>query len=192
MRYFITIGMLLIFSIGICFSQNEKYEREFRIKKNEAPSMSVHFIDSVFANHKIKWYKEVGLLDTSYEAKTKYHKKLLSIEFSKDGVFEDLEVTSNINEIPLPTQKKIHEYFSLMHPKYSIQKFQVQYSGDQYRVFEYYVNTKNSQGIITQYEIIISTKNNGVYVLLEYLFSENGEYISNKLIKTKFTDNIEY
>ena len=59
-----------------------KYEREVRITVDEASQDAVEWVSDFPFRHRIKWYKEFSLQDYSFEAKTKYKRKRISIEFS--------------------------------------------------------------------------------------------------------------
>lgn len=53
-------------------------------------------------------------------------------------------------------------------------------------------NRNNSEGITISYEVVISTKMDGNYLMLEYLFSETGEYLLSNEIISRRNDTIDY
>jgi len=173
------------------FSQN-KYEKETRIKESELPEKALVFVYSLAFNNKIKWYKETGINKTSFEAKTKYKGQKYSIEFSENGFFEDIEIKINKGRVPLKTFEKINKILSNENGKYSIEKIQLQYSGPPEDVLSYIKNNDTANRIIVRYEIVISTKKQGSYIMFEYLFSEAGDFIDKSKITLKSTDNLLY
>lgn len=46
--------------------------------------------------------------------------------------------------------------------------------------------------ITISYEVVISTKMDGNYLMLEYLFSETGEYLLSNEIISRRNDTIDY
>jgi len=53
-------------------------------------------------------------------------------------------------------------------------------------------NRSNSEGLTISYEVIISTKMEGNFLMLEYLFSEKGEFVQSNQIVSKRKDTIDY
>lgn len=169
-----------------------KYEQEIRIRQIEVPTKAGDFVDDMQLTRKIKWYKETGYLKTSFEAKTKYKGKRLSIEFSGNGNFEDLEVEIHSKEIPPDTYQSIAEHLSGTHRKYAVEKIQIQYSGDSKSIRSYTQHLGSDGGLIIHYEVEVAAKMDGSFVRFEYLFAENGAFVKQSRIIQKMTDNIVY
>lgn len=169
-----------------------KYEKEIGIGKKDIPPKALSFIDSLQINSKIKWYKEIGQDKISFEAKAKHKGKKTSIEFSDIGTFEDIEIEIKPKEINTDTHAKISQYLASQYAKYSIEKVQIQYSGDPNAILDYFIKGGSISSITIRFEIVISTKVDGSFARFEYLFSENGELIQKWLIPAKMNDNIEY
>lgn len=169
-----------------------KYEKEVRIKERYVPQNARDFVDQMELRTKIKWYQEFGKDAFSFEAKTIQNGTRYSIEFSGEGVIEDVEIEVKSADIPYKALKKISDYLNDSHEKYLIDKIQVQYSGSEEAVLAYLRKETTITGLVTRYEIVISTKEDGQYKLLEYLFSENGSFINCYDIVLKNTDNLEY
>ncbi len=184
--------LILIIACTHIGSAQTKYEREIRIRKIEVPKKAGDFVDIMKLTRKIKWYKETGYLSTSFEAKTKYKGKRLSIEFSENGNFEDLEVEIRTKEIPPDTYKKISEYLSGTHGKYAVEKIQIQYSGDSKSIQNYPQHLGFDRELITRYEVEFATKMDGSFVRFECLFAEDGALVKQSQIIQKMTDNIVY
>lgn len=183
---------LILIALTVHGRTQPKYEREIRIKEKEVPVSALSFIDSINFKKKVKWYRETGYEKTSYEAKTKSNKKRYSIEFSQDGTFEDIEIGIKRNKIPENVHSKITDFFRSEYNKYSIEKTQIQYSGNRNLVLENFRKMGGTEGIKVHYEIVISTKPEDSYVMYEYLFSETGDFVKRSQIVLKNTDNLLY
>jgi hypothetical protein len=169
-----------------------KYEKESRVKKSDVPAYAKEYVDLYQFDKRVKWYKEIGFNSISFEAKTKFQGKNYSIEFSDDGSFEDIEIEIKSNEIPPEIFSTISNYLVEKHTKYSIEKIQIQYLGDKQKVLNYLQNNGKSNDVVMNYEIVISTKLQGTFTMLEYLFSDEGGFMQKEQIVLKRTDNIEF
>ncbi len=190
MKKFLLLIIFLSFSIS-GFSQY-KYEKEFRIKESDVPENAVNFVNEINFSSRIKWYKEIGQDIMYYEAKTKHKGERYSVKFQEDGSLLDVEIVIASSEIPDDTYNKIEEHFNSEYDKYSIEKIQIQFLGNPKRILDFLENREDKNGIETNYEIVISTKVEGTYVMFEYLFSENGSLIRKSKIVLKSIDNIIY
>jgi hypothetical protein len=190
MKRFVILFLAISLAINV-FSQ-QKFESEVRIQRMEVPDIAVNLVDSMLPGTKIRWYKEAGYSKSSFEAKTKYNAKKVSIEFSEQGIFEDMEIGIKPKEIPVNSLKRISELLADTHGRFSIEKVQVQYSGDPHAVLNHFLHEKTGKDIVKKFELVISTKMDGSYVLFEYLFDENGTFLGKSVIVLKMTDNIEY
>jgi len=184
--------LIMLFTLSSQGFAQFKYEKESRVKKSGVPANAINFVDSINFNSGIKWYKEIGFNAISFEAKTKCNGKKYSIEFSENGSFEDIEIEIKSDELPSETFNIISKYLSENHNKYSIEKIQVQYSGNKNLILGYLLNNSTSIGLVTNYEIVISGKVAGSFTMLEYLFSKNGKFIQKTQITLNRTENIEY
>ncbi|NCU32161.1 MAG: hypothetical protein EOM23_04340 [Candidatus Moranbacteria bacterium] len=172
---FIFVFIALIYSSG--FSQT-KFEREFRISRDDVPLNALSFVDSLSFNSKVKWFKEEGLTSNSIEAKTRFKRERWSIEFSEKGEFQDVEIEIKSTQIPTNVFSKISETMSERHQSYRINKIQVRYTGDRNAVLNFFrENRTNRRGITLEYEIVISSRLDGNFVLMEYTFSEGGSFL---------------
>jgi hypothetical protein len=169
-----------------------KFEQEFRIKPRDVPGSALAFIDSIQFDRKIKWYKEIGHHGKSIEAKTRFKGKKYSVEFSAEGVFEDVEIEINWTEMPLETRNDIEKYLHSEYGKYSIDKIQMQYSGTKVSVLDLIKELDILTKPVIRYEIVLSTKIDKTYRMFEFLFSESGDFILKQEIVVRNTDNIEY
>lgn len=169
-----------------------KYEKETRVKRGDIPNVALNFVDSVNFGSRIKWYKEFGLDTIAYEAKTKSSGKRYSIKFMQDGSLADVEIEVKPNEIPDETYSAITKYLANKHNKYSIEKIQIQYTGDSALILEFLQSKRSDSDLVINYEIVISSKVDRSYTMLEYLFSSKGEFIYELQIVLNKTENIVY
>ena len=169
-----------------------KYEKELHINVSDVPVNALAFVDSLDFNTKVRWYKEMSYDKISFEAKTRYKGEKHSIEFAENGSFEDLEIEIKANRIPAGVLSGIKEYLNSEFKKFSIQKVQIQYTGDPELILEFFWNKNNMDVIKIHFEIVISTRLDGSFVMFEYLFSQKGDFIHRTQITLKMTDNLEY
>ena len=183
--------LFIFVMIGSAIGQT-KYEKEVRIKEDAVPENAREFIDGLNFDKKIRWYMEFGLETTTIEAKTKFKGKRYSIEFSKDGELEDVEVGIKWNNTAGEVRAKIDDYLTLKYKRYTIDKIQVQYTGDQGSISDFVRGQKDSEGLTVNYEMVFHTRVDKHYKKFEYLFSSSGEYLKSSEIVQKNSDNIEY
>jgi hypothetical protein len=187
------LAISVIFLLSFQGFSQSKYEKEFRIKAKDVPSRALSFVDSITFDSKVKWYKEIGLNDVTIEAKAKFRKERHSIEFSENGIFQDIEIEVNPSQIPFDAFSKISGILSQTHKKYKIEKVQMQYTGGRNLVLRFLREDRNSpEGITINFEVVISTKLDGNYIMIEYLFSETGEHMESNQIISKRKDTIDY
>ncbi len=87
-------SMLLGVFVQTAIAQ-EKVEREFRVSSQEVPLKAAEEISKIALKKPLKWYKEIGIRDTTYEAKGSWKGKNVSIEFDAAGTLEDVEIIEN-------------------------------------------------------------------------------------------------
>lgn len=184
---------LLLFFISATFLQAQsKYEKEDRIDAQEVPQLARSFVEELGFTDKIKWYIEEGLNKISYEAKTKQHSKKYSVEFSKDGVIEDIEIKINKKEVDPAVWDKITTYLKATYDKYKVCKIQKQYTGAERELIKSVRQNHRTTGTTLKYEIEIKGKKDGEYQMVEFLFDEGGHPLQQAIIIQKNTDHLEY
>lgn len=169
-----------------------KYEKEYRIHKRDVPESALSFVESIGFDSKVRWYKEIGYDRVSFEAKTKHRGKRYSVEFSSDGIFEDIEIEITASEIPGETFARINEYLTAEFQSYSFEKIQIQYTGDPDQVLAYFKDMTDRSEVTVNYELVISTRMDNSFVRFEILFSDEGAFIQKSQIVLKNADNIIY
>ena len=157
-----------------------KYEREYRIKKNQFPVQAHQFIEDQLQNaRKIRYYRETDSTKVSYEAKFKLDKLHYSVEFDEQGRLEDIEILIKEVDIPNDTFAAITSYLQNNFSKYRIRRIQQQYPVNENETVE--ETLKNAfQNLLLptiRYEIMVAAKKDKGFEDYEILFDYQGEFI---------------
>lgn len=176
MRY--KFFLLFLFTLGTISAQN-KQEREYRILKSQFPTKAIALIQDQLKNAKrIKYYKEIDINRTSYEAKFKKDRLWYSVEFNDNGKLEDIKVLIKSIDIPEDAFLEITAYFKRNFIKYKVQKIQQQYLVSPNESVE--TTIKNAfQNLLLpsiNYEIVIIAKKEKGYQQYEILFDDQGSF----------------
>ncbi|WP_289645127.1 hypothetical protein [Maribacter aestuarii] len=170
---------ILLFCCYSTIAQN-KYEREYRIKKSQFPEEAIILISEKLEGAKrLKFYKETDSAKTSFEAKFKKDRLWYSVEFDESGKLEDIEILVKEVDLPSDTYSAILKYLDKSFSKYRIKKIQQQYPTNEGE--ELNKTIKNAfQNLILpsiNYELIIGGKKNQEYFDYEILFDSQGNFI---------------
>ena len=188
-KYFVIIFLLISSAQG--FSQY-KYEREVRVRESNVPAAALEHVASMQMNTNIRWYREEGNQKIYFEAKTKFEGQRYSIKFNEDGSFVDLEIEVASDMMPVETRKAIEKHLATAFGHYTIEKIQIQYTGDPVIVLQHFREWPAATGIEVHYEVVISTRRNGVFVMFEMLYTDEGELVHQAEIRLKSIDNLLY
>lgn len=171
--------LIFLLLVGCFVNAQNKYEREFRIRKSQFPPAAIGLIQDKLEDAKrIKYYKETDSTKISYEAKFKKDRLWYSIEFDEEGTLEDVEILIKEVDIPSEPMQEIRKYLDKSFGKYRIKRIQQQYPTS----IEEPTNKtiKNAfQNLILptiNYEFIVAGKNDGEYFDYELLFGANGRF----------------
>lgn len=188
-----TLPVFLLFLLTFkLMNAQTKFEKEIRIHESYIFPSAVAFV-GVLNFKKVKWYKEIGLNKTiSYEAKAKKNKKKYSIEFSSEGILEDVEIEIPFTKLSVPLQTKIKANFKATFEDYRIQKTQIQYIASPEKLLEFLIQGNRSDEIRIHYEMILTGKSEKSYNNFEYLFDSEGNQIKKIKIINKYPDYIDY
>jgi hypothetical protein len=167
-----------------------KYEKESRLKRADVPPIALELIESLAIPGKIKWYSEESLTGSTVEAKFRFNKKYYSIEFDKDGNLQDVEITIHVNEIPDNVKEIIFKELELEFDKYSIQKIQAHYPGNNPEVLSIIKNPQKETGNTVKYELIVNGKTGNTTIQYEMVFNNNGVLTGKKEIIQKNANNL--
>jgi hypothetical protein len=169
-----------------------KYESEYRMKSKMIPHSAKQFIKSIGPDSKVKWYKEIGLKDVSFEAKFKHKKKKFSIEFDTLGILQDVEFVINKSEIAPVLYNKIERQLDSLYHKWKFQKIQTHYTGANSDLITSINKNKPSETIKVSYEIVLKGTALGNTQLYEITFNDQGEIQDIKQIVLDKADHLEY
>ncbi len=186
-------GCLIIFLVfKISFLQaQQKLEKEYRLDIEQIPTLALDYVSSFNFKKNIKWYVEESLSGVTIEAKTKTKNGRYSLEFTKEGILEDVEIDVDEADLTENVNQAIHTYLSLTYKRYRIRKIQVQYSGDPIQIRKLLLN--NTQGNVTlKYELIAKAKDSTGVHLYEFLFNVDGELEQKSKVIFRNSDNLEY
>jgi hypothetical protein len=184
---------LIMFSfclLCLTTSAQDKLEREQRVTREAVPEPARAFIDSLDFEIHTRWYREIGLNRSSYEAKFKRDGERYSIEFLPDGTLEDAEIEVDWESLPESTSTRIESFLNQRFSKFKLERIQIQYSGAPEEVLRYLKRKTGSPTVA--YECVVAAKINGEFGRMEFLFSAEGELKLEQKIIAPSTDNIEY
>ncbi|PWL32298.1 hypothetical protein [uncultured Roseivirga sp.] len=182
----ICIAVLLLLSSS-AFGQ--KVERESRIKNPEVPEKALEYIEQTSLD-KVKWYRETGLESISFEAKFKHERRWYSVEFSEEGVLEDIEIEIDLHQVPEPTRELIDKYLEAEFKRHRIKKVQIQYKQTplQTLIREEVPKTDSPHA----FELVVKGKKSKLMKLWEVAFSSTGKFISIDQILNRNSTHLEY
>lgn len=188
----------LVFTIFCCLLfttfliSQTKNEREERIKFNSFPKAAQIIVKQLPEDcKKLKFFKETDNERESFEAKFKYKKRRYSLEFSKTGQPEDIEVTTKFKSIKKKTKAAIRAYFDNEFLKTKIFKTQRQYVllnlENPSKVIETILD--KTTHIAPNYEIIAEVKTKSDHTIREFTFNNLGELL---LVRVLAPESYEY
>lgn len=186
------------FCISLSGYAQQKYEREYKIDTNEVPQQALDFIAAFKVHKKVKWYQEQGLDETSVEAKFKLKGAKYSVEFGDDGTLQDIEQTVAFKKLPTAIQESIQLYLNEQYDAYSIEKVQLQYTGNPKVLLPWIQSTSfptldiTHKNITRIYELVVRTRTKSNVLLFQFQFDDEGQKIEQKEIITRDTDILKF
>lgn len=181
------LALLCLNSIAIA---QVKYEKEERISIHDLPLTVQALLPQIEQSAKrIRYYHEFDGEKESYEVKFKKQDTYYSIEFTQEGVLEDIEILISKSQLPTPVLEAIRNQFQrykstriqkqFTHPKAQDPKQTIK------RVFD---------GLTppTAYEIVVQGKTNAGYKQIEFLIDINGKVLKKRNIITKGYEHVVY
>lgn len=183
--------LIFLFSISSLQAQY-KAEKERAIKIAEVPKAAIDFMDSLSLRGQLKWYEEEGLEQITYEAKGKFKKQKLSVEFSNTGEFEDIEFEIKEKDIFNKALETIEKYLTQELAQHKIKKVQIQIRAKAEQIKALLESGSYQDATDLNYELIVSARNEGKYDRYEYLFDQKGEFIQKLQLVDKMDDNLVY
>ncbi|MEM6684600.1 MAG: hypothetical protein AAF617_02300 [Bacteroidota bacterium] len=190
--------LFVLLSISLCCSAQKsfKYERETRIEKKAFPQNALELLEKSLPKkvRKVKYYKEQDSLKISYETKLKFEKRKYSIEFSDEGLLEDVEVTIKQKHITPKTLQKITNYFNANYNSFRIKKIQRQYNNTATKTPGNVLKNafSNALDVLYSYEIIAEVKADKKRYFIEITFTKDGDFTMVRTIIQSSYDHILY
>jgi hypothetical protein len=186
------IGSAICIAVSLLLSSSafgQKVERESRIKSPEVPEKALEYIEQT-SLEKVKWYRETGLESISFEAKFKHERRWYSVEFSEEGVLEDIEIEIDLHQVPEPTRESIDKYLEAEFKRHRIKKVQIQYKQTslQTLIKEEVPKTDSPHA----FELVVKGKKSRLMKLWEVAFSSTGKFISIDQILNRNSTHLEY
>jgi hypothetical protein len=177
------LGFTLLFST-LLVSQT-KNEKEERIELKDFPQKAVDVLLALPKDCKrLKFYKETDGTKQSFEAKFKYNKQRYSLEFSNEGVIEDIEVTVKPKNIEDSVTTLIKSYFKRSYKRAKLIKTQKQYVYNESLNSVKFLNQvlSKSSSVEVNYEIIAEVKSKTERNIREFKFDKNGNFLNYKIL----------
>lgn len=172
-----------------------KSEKEERIKADAFPEQAKACLKILPKTEKgIKYYKETNDTIISYEAKFKINKKKYSIEFNKNGILEDIEITIDFNNFPEMVRVSIVSYLQTNYDSFEVLKAQKQYKNElgfnSEMILKEALLDKKDEGIF--YELVIETHQKSISTYKEITFNDSGTFLFEQTIMRSLSDDIQY
>lgn len=189
---FILVLFLLIAPLGM--AQN-KYEREFRIRKSQFPAKAYDLIqDKISDAKRLRYYKEIDSTKISFEAKFKKDRLWYSVEFDEQGALEDIEILIKPVDIPADVLAKIQRYLDREYTKYKIKRLQQQYRATPQVSVEKTIKDafQNLMLPSLNYELIVAGKQDRSYLQFEILFDAQGNFLNKRQSLPPNYDHVLY
>jgi hypothetical protein len=194
MKTLVIFLLFLLMNTCLGMAQN-KYEREFRIRKDQFPAVAHDLIQEYIRDAKrLRFYKEVDSAKTSFEAKFKKDRLWYSVEFDEEGNLEDIEILIEPVDVPSDTFAKIEQYLKGKFSKHKITRLQQQYLATPKEPVEKTLKNafQNLMLPYINYELMVSGKKDKSYVQFEILFDAQGNFLMQRRSLPPNYDHVLY
>ena len=184
-----TLLTLLIGLLSSPLLAQDKFEKEEGVTLSEVPEAAQEFISKLQGVKKFKWYKETSDQGVSYEAKSR--NPYYSIEFSKDGLLQDVERRFKWKRLDSELRESIEAALSKEFDSFRIKEFQTQWTGDENLIITSFNKGEILSGITTAFEIVLLGKKDGISRVYEVLISSEFELLLKRRVIQRQRDNME-
>jgi len=188
----IVFCVFFLFFVHLQLGAQYKYEKECRVKPENVPPLALDFIKTIPLKAKVKWYREEGYSGITYEAKFRFRKRKLSIEFDSTGVLEDVEIEVNPESIDTNIIKQMNWQLNRDCVSCYWHKVQLQFTG----------NTSELRNVVTQDQVtklapsfelvVICKQDSSSEVFMEYVFNPEGRFMGKSEILLRNSSHLEY
>lgn len=187
--------LILLFCLGQIAISQTKNEKEERVSLTDFPEAAQTLIETLPKDcRRLRFYKETDGEKQSFEAKFKYKRLRYSLEFSKNGVIEDLEVQSKIRAVDEPIRDNITNYFDATYTKSKLIKIQKQYiynSEIEPKLFLAQI-LSGTTSIAPNFEIVAEVKIEKQRELREFTFDSSGVFLNYRTINPASYEHVLY
>jgi len=187
------IGFIIMSLLNFNLWCQTKVEIEKRVKTDEVPTKALEDLNEHLRNPpKVKWFYQEDGDKKVYEAKFKRDDNKYSVEFNTQGEIYNIEVIIKIKDIDNKVLTKIKSELKQSFEDYKIRKIQREYLGDDDDLFEIISEQEIDDDLAIRYEIEVNAKIDNKRQLYEMLHDTKGKLISQRKVKLKSTDILDY
>ena len=140
------------------------------MKPSQVPAEMYAYVNSLVPNIRVRWYKQHGFENNSFEAKFKHKRQNYSVEFQEDGTLKDVEVLIRVADINDVLFEKIDAKLKAELSEYRITRLQRQIVASSTEISKYFENKSNLASLKQNYEMVLWTRINNKIITYEYLF----------------------
>ncbi len=183
-----TVLLLTVFSAN----GQDKYEHESRLKIENVSEKAIRFVEKLSLEGKIKWYLEKGINTSSIEAKSKFERRNISVEFDTLGTVEDIEIEIPWKHVADDVRQRMAKHLEAVFTKYDVRKVQIQFLGDEKTLISISKDKFKVTDTSHNYEIILKGVTDDSVELYEFLFSGDGDFMQKAKIIFRNIDNLQF
>lgn len=181
MMKFRAVCILFVFSGLYPLWGQVKYEREFRIRKEQFPEVALEMMEPHMDDvRRLRFYKEIDSNRSSYELKFKKARLHYSVEFNPEGVLEDVEVQIKPVDLPDSSWEAIGQDLQQRFTRYKVRKIQQQYPRGSFNSDEQTLQ-KAFQNLLVperRYELIVQARTDDGFRDFEILYDSEGGFLN--------------
>ncbi len=167
-------------------SNDVKQEKEEQVEETDFPLGAVVIVKGITGDDNIKYFKEFDGDRTSYEAKFKLNGVNHSIEFSKEGRVQDLEIEAKSKDVDKILWQSISQSLSKIDKRWRVEKLQLQYLPDSQESPN--LRRKAADKNFDRLELIVAFKTNKKIYRRELLFDKKGNKLKDREVKRNAYD----
>jgi hypothetical protein len=184
------VGCLVLWIPDACCQY--KFEREYRINRQEVPLPAIQWMDSLMPDTRIRWFVEESQLGRTFEAKCRWEGSRFSIEFDSSGIPLDIEKKVNLEDLKVVLLEQIYSELDTRFKIYRITKVQAQYPVNNETMYDLHKDGSLSLASAPFFELVIHTKDGAVSQAYEVLLNSRGELEEIFAIVERPTTNLEF
>lgn len=176
-------------------SAQVKYEREYRIRKEQFPEAALEVLGSSLDDvRRLRFYREVDSNRRSFEMKFKKDRLHYSVEFTPEGVLEDVEVLIKPVDIPEESWSRIGAVLSDRFTRHKVRRIQQQYPRAAFDSDELTLRNAFQNLLLPElnYEIVVQGRTERGLMQYEALFDSDGKLLNIRKALPANYDHILY